>query len=425
MQKIELELLKRILILDGAMGTMIQTYDLHEQDFKGSFLKGHTVDVKGNNELLNLTRPEIIIDIHKQYLAAGADIICTNTFNGNRISQADYHTQHLVYEINYQGASLARQAVESLAETRPCFVAGAIGPTSKLASLSPDVNNPAARAISFDELVITFTEQAQALLDGGVDIFLLETVTDTLNAKAALFALMQLFDKIGKQVPIMVSGTITDASGRILSGQTLEAFLISISHAPLLSVGLNCALGAKELRPYIQELAKLSPFPISTHPNAGLPNEFGEYEQSPEQIAMLLEEFAQEGWVNIVGGCCGTTPAHIRAIAKAMKSYAPRLHYQSRGLSSSVKKRVNETNYSAGYKELKVNYTLASKPTNSLKDLMDLISQAEDEPTYNQIKTHFDQQKNLYHPEQALLINAHLFGRFQYLKTEGKLAKIH
>ena len=425
MQKIELELLKRILILDGAMGTLIQTYALQEQDFRGSLLKDHTVDVKGNNELLNLTRPEIIRDIHRQYLAAGADILCTNTFNGNRISQADYHTQHLVYEINYQGARLARQALESSAATRPCFVAGAMGPTSKLASLSPDVNNPATRAVSFDELVVTFTEQAQALLDGGVDIFLLETITDTLNAKAALFALMQLFDKIGKQFPIMVSGTITDASGRILSGQTLEAFLISISHAPLLSVGLNCALGAKELRPYIQELAKLSPFPVSTHPNAGLPNEFGEYDQSPEQIAILLEEFAREGWVNLVGGCCGTTPAHIEAIAKTMKKYPPRSRFQLPSLSSAVNKRVNETNYSVSHKELQVNYNQVSKPTYTLKDMMDLISQVEDEPTYNQIKNYFDQQKKLYHPEQILLMNAHLFGRFQYLQAEGKLAKIY
>jgi 5-methyltetrahydrofolate--homocysteine methyltransferase len=423
MHTIELELRRRILVLDGAMGTMIQAYNLRERDYRGSHLGEHAVEVKGNHELLNLTRPELIKDIHGQYLAAGADVLCTNTFNGNRISQADYQTEHLVYEINYQGAALARQAVAAAPATRPRFVAGAMGPTTRLASLSPDVNNPAARAVTFDELVVAFTEQARALIDGGVDLFLLETITDTLNAKAALFALMQLFDQLGRQWPVMVSGTITDASGRILSGQTLEAFLISLSHAPLLSVGLNCALGAEELRPYVRELAAISPFPVSTHPNAGLPNAFGQYDQTPEEIAALLEEFARQGWVNLVGGCCGTTPAHIAAIATAVAKYPPRPRFQAPRPAASD--RVKQSNSPADHKELPVAREAADRPAYSLRDMMDLISRAEDEPAFYRVKAHFDGEKNLYHPEQSLLIGAHLFGRFQYLQAAGKLAKVH
>jgi 5-methyltetrahydrofolate--homocysteine methyltransferase len=424
MSTIELELLERILVMDGAMGTMIQTYDLHEQDFRAGSLTGGSVDLKGNNELLNLTRPEIIYEIHSQYLAAGADIICTNTFNGNRISQADYHCQHLVYEINYQGAKLARQAVAASGANSRRYVAGAMGPTTKLASLSPDVNNPAARGVTFDELVIAFTEQAKALLDGGVDLFLLETITDTLNAKAALFALMQLFDQMGKSLPVMVSGTITDASGRILSGQTLEAFLISLSHAPLLSVGLNCALGAEELRPHLQELTQISPFPISTHPNAGLPNEFGEYDQSPEQIAALLEEFARKGWLNIVGGCCGTTPAHIDAIAKAVKKCSPRPCFSWDAAQSAVTDKPNNLHYQVAQAERPSGNKETDRPANTLRETMAIISQIKDESTFYQAKNHLEQQKGLYHSEQLLLIQAHLFGRFQYLQAKGKLAKV-
>jgi len=426
MHKIELELAKRILVLDGAMGTMIQTYGLDEQDFRDSCLQDHPLDLKGNNELLNITRPDIIQDIHRQYLEAGADIIETNTFNGNMISQADYDTASYVYEINYQGARIARQAIEEYKKVyngRYCFVAGAMGPTTKLASLSPDVNNPAARAVTFDQLVEAFTEQVKALIDGGIDIFLLETVTDTLNAKAALYALMQLFDETGKQFPIMVSGTITDASGRILSGQTLEAFLISIAHAPLVSVGLNCALGAQELRPYVQELANISPFYVSTHPNAGLPNEFGTYDQTPEEIAAFLEEFAREGWLNLVGGCCGTTPAHIKAIAKAVEKYQPRPLYRASASYTAIRAVTHEAKHiSVETPPAKSN--LLNRPTYTLSEIMNLISQLADEDTYHQVKNHFELEKNLYHPEQARLIGAHLFGRFQYMQAERKLLKV-
>jgi len=328
MARIETEAEQRILLLDGAMATMIQALGLKEEDFRNTSLSDHHIEVKGNNDLLNLTRPDIIKDIHRQYLNAGADILSTNTFGANSVSQTDFGVENLVYEINYQGATLAKEAVWEYKRNhnfKPLFVAGSIGPTTKLASISPDVNNPGYRAVNFDQLVEAYTQQATALMKGGIDLFLLETITDTLNAKAALFALMRIFEKIGRQYPIMVSGTITDASGRILSGQTVEAFIISVSHAPILSIGLNCALGAKELRPYIEVLNRECPFMVSTHPNAGLPNQFGRYDQSPAEFAALVGEFASNGWLNIVGGCCGTTPQHIAAAANTIKNIPPRM----------------------------------------------------------------------------------------------------
>lgn len=323
------ELLKeRILIIDGAMGTMIQRHKLEEADFRGEQFKDHTFPLKGNNDLLSITRPDIIKDIHRQYFEAGADIIETNTFSGTSIAQADYHLEHIIYDLNFQAAKIARAVADEFTSKephKPRFVAGSMGPTNKTASLSPDVNNPGYRAITFDELVIAFKEQAKGLIDGGSDVLLLETVIDTLNVKAALFGIQELFDEIGKTLPIMVSGTITDASGRTLSGQTTEAFLISVSHVPLLSIGLNCALGASALRPYLQVLNENAPFFTSAYPNAGLPNEFGQYDQSPEDMAAQIEEFLKEGLVNIVGGCCGTTPEHIKVIAEVAKKYKPRL----------------------------------------------------------------------------------------------------
>lgn len=318
---------QRIMVLDGAMGTMIQRYKLEEKDFRGEILKDHPYPLKGNNDLLSLTRPDIIKEIHRQYLEAGADIIETNTFGSTRVAQADYHLEDYVYQINYQSAKIAKEvAAEFTARDpkKPRFVAGSMGPTTKLASMSPDVNNPGYRAISFDELVAAFKEQAKGLLDGGADLLLPETITDTLNVKAALFAIEELFEETGKQVPIMVSGTITDASGRILSGQTAEAFLISVSHVPLLSIGFNCALGASALRPYLQVLDEKAPFFVSAHPNAGLPNEFGQYDQTPSEMASQIEEYMKEGLVNIVGGCCGSTPDHIKQIAQAAAKYKPR-----------------------------------------------------------------------------------------------------
>ncbi len=320
-------LTKRILVLDGAMGTMIQRHPLTEADFRGERFKDHPYPLKGNNDLLSLTRPDIIKDIHRQYLEAGADILETNTFSSTSIAQADYHLESAVYDLNYQSAIIAREVADEFTKrdpSKPRFVAGSIGPTTKLASMSPDVNNPGFRAITFDELAAAFKEQARGLIDGGVDVLLLETVTDTLNVKAALFAIQELFDEIGKKIPIMVSGTITDASGRILSGQTTEAFLISVAHVPLLSIGLNCALGASALRPYLQVLNEKAPFFVSAHPNAGLPNEFGKYDQTPEEMASQVEEYLKEGLVNVVGGCCGSTPDHIRLIAQAASKYAPR-----------------------------------------------------------------------------------------------------
>lgn len=319
---------ERIVILDGAMGTMIQRYKLTEQDFRNEQLKDHPHPLKGNNDLLSITRPDIIKEIHAQYFEAGADIIETNTFGSTSIAQADYHLEHLVYEINFQAAKIAKEVAEEFTRkepNKPRFVAGSMGPTTKLASMSPDVNNPGFRAITFDQLAIAFKEQAKGLLDGGADVLLLETITDTLNVKAALFAIQELFDETGKQVPVMVSGTITDASGRILSGQTAEAFLISVSHVPLLSIGLNCAMGASALRPYLQVLDEKAPFFVSAYPNAGLPNEFGQYDQTPAEMAREVEEYLKEGLVNIVGGCCGSTPEHIKAIAKIAEKYKPRI----------------------------------------------------------------------------------------------------
>jgi 5-methyltetrahydrofolate--homocysteine methyltransferase len=326
--KIEDILKERILIIDGAMGTMIQRHKLNEADFRGERFKDHTHPLKGNNDLLSITRPDIIKDIHRQYFEAGADIIETNTFSGTSIAQADYHLEHIIYDLNFQAAKIAKEVADEFTMQephKPRFVAGSMGPTNKTASLSPDVNNPGFRAITFDELVKAFKEQAKGLIDGGVDILLLETIIDTLNVKAALFGIQELFDEIGRELPIMVSGTITDASGRTLSGQTTEAFLISVSHVPLLSIGLNCALGASALRPYLQVLNEKAPFFTSAYPNAGLPNEFGQYDQTPDDMASQIEEFLKEGLVNVVGGCCGTTPEHIKKIAEVAKNYKPRL----------------------------------------------------------------------------------------------------
>ena len=321
------ELKRRILVIDGAMGTMIQRYTLSEEDFRGERFKHHAHPLKGNNDLLSITRPDIIQAIHRQYLEAGADVLETNTFSSTSIAQADYHLESLAYELNFESARIAKEvAVEftNLNPAQPRFVAGAMGPTNKTASLSPDVNNPGYRAITFDELKEAYYEQAKALVDGGADLLLIETVFDTLNAKAALFAVSQLFEDRKREWPVMVSGTITDASGRTLSGQTTEAFLVSVSHAPLLSVGLNCALGARQLRPYIQVLSEQAPFYVSAYPNAGLPNEFGLYDQTPGEMGEQVEEFLKAGWLNLVGGCCGTTPDHIRVLAGLAKKYKPR-----------------------------------------------------------------------------------------------------
>lgn len=325
--KIQDILKERIMVLDGAMGTMIQRYKLEENDFRNEQLKDHKHPLKGNNDLLSITRPDIIREIHRQYLEAGADILETNTFGSTWVAQADYHLEHLVYEINYQSAKIAREVADEFTKKephKPRFVAGSMGPTTKLSSMSPDVNNPGFRAITFDQLAGAFKEQAKGLIEGGVDVLLLETITDTLNVKAALFAIQELFDETGKEVPIMVSGTITDASGRILSGQTPDAFLVSVSHVPLLSIGLNCALGASALRPHLQVLDEKSPFFTSAHPNAGLPNEFGQYDQTPDQMAAQIEEYLKEGLVNIIGGCCGSTPDHIKKIAETAARYKPR-----------------------------------------------------------------------------------------------------
>ncbi|HRH57066.1 MAG TPA: homocysteine S-methyltransferase family protein [Chitinophagales bacterium] len=318
---------ERILILDGAMGTMIQRYQLEEADYRGDRWKDHSHPLKGNNDLLSITRPDIIKEIHRQYFEAGADIVETNTFSGTTIAQADYHLEDAVYDINYQSAKIAREIADEITAKephKPRFVAGAVGPTNRTCSISPDVNDPGYRAVTFDELVKAYYEQATALIDGGSDLLLIETIFDTLNAKAALFAVQSLFEDIGKEYPVSISGTITDASGRTLSGQTTEAFLISVSHVPLFSVGLNCALGAKELLPYLQTLAKEAPFLVSAYPNAGLPNAFGGYDETPEQMAEATREYLELGLINILGGCCGTTPAHIKCFAEVAKHYKPR-----------------------------------------------------------------------------------------------------
>ncbi len=318
---------ERILVLDGAMGTMLQRYNFQEEDYRGERFKNWEHSVKGNNDLLSLTQPQAIAEVHSKYLEAGADIIETNTFSGTTIAMADYHMEDLVYELNFESAKIARKVCDEFTAKnpeKPRFVAGSIGPTNKTASLSPDVNDPGFRAITFDELRIAYKQQAEALLDGGSDILLVETIFDTLNAKAALFAIDEIQEERNIQIPIMVSGTITDASGRTLSGQTAGAFLISISHLNLLSVGFNCALGAKQLTPYLEEVANNSDFYISAYPNAGLPNAFGQYDESPEFMAEQIREYAEKGLINIVGGCCGTTPPHIKAIAELVKQYQPR-----------------------------------------------------------------------------------------------------
>ena len=325
MKTIQQCLQERILIIDGAMGTMIQRHKLEEADYRGERFKNWHSDVKGNNDLLSITQPQIIKGIHKQYLEAGADIIETNTFSSTTIAQADYDMQQFAYELNVASAKCAREAIEEFNSTDPKFVAGAIGPLNKTLSLSPDVNNPGYRAVTFDEVVTAYYEQISGLVDGGVDILLIETIFDTLNAKAAIYAVKKYFrDTKKKELPVMISGTITDASGRTLSGQTLEAFYISVMHAKPLSIGLNCALGAAEMRSHIEELSSIAACYTSAYPNAGLPNAMGEYDEQPEQTAHFIEEWAEKGFVNIVGGCCGTTPDHIKHIADNVKKIQPR-----------------------------------------------------------------------------------------------------
>ncbi len=318
----------KILVLDGAMGTMIQRYQLTEEDFRKGWFEDHNKPLKGNNDLLSLTRPDIIEAIHRAYFEAGADIAETNTFSGTSIAQADYGLEKAVYDINFQSAQIAKKVADEFTAAnpdKPRYVAGSIGPTNRTASISPDVNDPGFRGVTFDELKEAYKEQVKALIEGGVDLLLVETVFDTLNAKAALFAIDEVFEEIGRKLPIMVSGTITDQSGRTLTGQTTEAFLISVSHMPLLTVGLNCALGASMMRPYLQVLDKKSSFGVSAHPNAGLPNEFGQYDETPELMAKQIRQYLDESLVNIVGGCCGTTPEHIKAIADMVKDYKPRV----------------------------------------------------------------------------------------------------
>ncbi len=326
-QTLEKILEKRIMILDGAMGTMIQAHKFEEDDYRGERFKDYEILLKGNNDLLTLTQPEAIKEIHRKYLAAGADIIETNTFSGTTIAMADYAMEDLVYELNFESARLAKEVAIEFTEKephKPRFVAGSMGPTNKTASMSPDVNDPGFRAITFDELRIAYKQQAEALLDGGADLLLVETVFDTLNAKAALFAIEEIKEERQIDIPIMLSGTITDASGRTLSGQTAEAFLISVAHIPLFTIGFNCALGANLLQPHLEAIAPKTDFAISAHPNAGLPNPFGEYDETPEQMADQIEEYMKRNLVNIVGGCCGTRPAHIKAIAELAANYQPR-----------------------------------------------------------------------------------------------------
>jgi len=322
MQNIKDILKNRILVLDGAMGTMIQRYTLTENDFRKGWFENHDFPLKGNNDLLSLTRPDIIEAIHKEYLEAGSDIIETNTFSGTSIAQADYKLEKYAYDINFHSAKIAKKACEEYTAenpNKPRFVAGSIGPTNRTLSFSPDVNDPGYRNVEFDELVIAYEEQIRGLVDGGADLLLVETIFDTLNAKAALFAIENIALEKGVRLPIMVSGTITDASGRTLSGQTTEAFLISMQHADLLSIGLNCALGADDMRPYLKTLKSKAPFYVSAHPNAGLPNEMGEYDETAEMMGEKIEQFLNENLVNIIGGCCGTTPEHIRVMADLVK----------------------------------------------------------------------------------------------------------
>ena len=317
----------RIMVLDGAMGSMLQGYTLEEEDFRGERFTDHHMPLKGNNDLLSITRPDIVQEIHEAYYEAGADFATTNSFSGTTIAQADYELEDAVYEINYESAQCARKAADKYTEMqpdKPRFVVGGMGPTNRTASISPDVNDPGKRLVTFDDLKIAYYDQAKGLLDGGSDVLMVETVFDTLNAKAALMAIMELEDELGTEIPIMVSGTITDASGRTLTGQTVEAFHASVRHGGLLSIGLNCALGADEMLPYIVRLSKLSTSGVSAHPNAGLPNEFGEYDESPEVMAPKVEDFIKGGYVNIIGGCCGTTPGHIEAFANIAAKHKPR-----------------------------------------------------------------------------------------------------
>ncbi|MDP5231911.1 MAG: homocysteine S-methyltransferase family protein [Cellulophaga sp.] len=328
MKNIKEVLKERILILDGAMGTMLQRHKFSEEDFRGERFKDWEHPLQGNNDLLSITQPESIADVHRQYFAAGADIVETNTFSGTTIAMADYFLEDYVYELNYESARIAKKVANEFTAkepNKPRFVAGSIGPTNKTASMSPDVNDPGFRGVTFDQLRIAYKQQVEALLDGGVDLLLVETIFDTLNAKAALFAIEEVKEERNIDVPVMVSGTITDASGRTLSGQTAEAFLISISHIPVLSVGFNCALGASQLVPHLEVLSAKSNYAVSAHPNAGLPNAFGEYDESPAQMAAQIKEYAEKGLVNIVGGCCGTTPEHIKAIAEVVGKYKPRI----------------------------------------------------------------------------------------------------
>jgi 5-methyltetrahydrofolate--homocysteine methyltransferase len=323
---------RRIAILDGAMGTLIQGLQFTEADFRGERFANHPRDLKGNNDLLCLTQPEAIQRLHAQYFAAGADIVETNTFNSTTISQADYGTEAVVSDMNRAAAQIAcRAAREAEARTpgRRCFVFGAIGPLNRTLSMSPDVNRPDFRAVTWSQVTQAYQQQARALLEGGVDAFLVETIFDTLNAKAALFAIESLFDECGERRPVLISATITDASGRTLSGQTIAAFYHSIRHAKPFSVGVNCALGARQMRPYVEELAALAECFVSCHPNAGLPNAFGGYDEQPNETAEVLADFARNGLVNLVGGCCGTTPAHIAAIAEAVRGQSPRQPAQS------------------------------------------------------------------------------------------------
>lgn len=327
MPNINNELKNRILVLDGAMGTMLQRYNFSEVDFRGKRFKDYPKPLQGNNDLLSLTQPQAIAEIHRQYFEAGADIAETNTFSGTTIAMADYDMQDLVYELNYESAKIAKAVAEEFTAKephKPRFVAGSIGPTNKTASMSPDVNDPGYRAITFDELRLAYKQQIEALLDGGADILLVETVFDTLNAKAALFAIEEVKTERNIEIPVMLSGTITDASGRTLSGQTAEAFLISVSHLPLLSVGFNCALGASLLQPHLESIAHKTEFAVSAHPNAGLPNAFGEYDETPEEMASQIKAYLDKNLINIIGGCCGTTPQHIKAIATLSKNYKPR-----------------------------------------------------------------------------------------------------
>lgn len=329
MSNIYKALQERILVLDGAMGTMLQAYKFTESDFRGERFKDYPTSLQGNNDLLSITQPHAIKAVHAKYFEAGADIIETNTFSGTTVAMADYQMENLVYELNFQSAKIAREVADEFTARephKPRFVAGSIGPTNKTASMSPDVNDPGFRAVTFNDLRIAYKQQVQALLDGGVDVLLVETVFDTLNAKAALFAIEEVKDERKIDVPVMLSGTITDASGRTLSGQTAEAFLISVSHIPLLSIGFNCALGANLLQPHLEAIANKTDFAISAHPNAGLPNAFGEYDETPEEMGEQIEEYLKKNLINIIGGCCGTTPEHIRIIANIAAKYKPRVH---------------------------------------------------------------------------------------------------